>query len=75
MNSRDAKSVVKDCINYGDVTIGGKYVGGIVADCNFNTCVGEITRCMNLGKITGTVRGSICGDCIGGKVTNCIYIR
>ena len=76
MNSESGKSLVSDCINYGDISVAGLGCAGIVADCNVNTnYVGEIIRCINLGKMTGAHAGSICGYVIGGKITNCFYYR
>ncbi len=61
---------VINCVNYGNVTSAGDYVGGIYG----YTPGGKVENCVNHGNITGKnhVGGISGGDSVDTTITNCI---
>ncbi len=77
----NAKSIVENCKNYGDIESAGTQVAGIVGFSNGSaTYVHEINNCQNLGKIISSATinstsnegvGGIAGFVIHTKIVGC----
>lgn len=75
LNSTKCSHTIKDCLNYGTLSVNGSYVGGIAGQVKGNSSdTTRIDRCYNYGPITfGTsYAGGLFGDLyMGLVVTDC----
>lgn len=68
--SEEAGSRIENCLNKGDITMGSKYVGGIIGNSTTSNAVehaSAITNCVNEGSVSGaSYVGGIVGKLAAG---------
>ena len=71
-------TTIENCYNTGSVSVTGLKAdaGGVCGNSVsfYNTGEATITDCYNIGEVSGTTAGGVCGRNIDGTITNCYWL-